>query len=116
MDLEVRIDISLSEISHSELLEITENIEFLGAQPPVEIYNSFKDKKIDYSKGYRVVRVDRCLGKNLGETLLQYTIFDNASVEEMNPTIIGLRAYTLDEIDSLKRKSSLGVHSDLELK
>ncbi|HEB47105.1 MAG TPA: hypothetical protein ENI22_01410 [Candidatus Pacearchaeota archaeon] len=101
MSLEVLVDIQVSNVSLKRFPEIKQNIELLSEQPHVDVYPGFKDKKLDYERGYRHIRVtDDGL-----TTAFRYTIIDYAHVEGIvhTCTTVGSKLYTQEEVEKLRR-------------
>ena len=106
MSLEVLVDIQVSNVSLKRLPEIKQDIELLSGQPLVDVHPGFKDKKLDYEGGYRIIRVTRDNdNERLGEVLFKYSIIDYARVEGTvhTGTSVGSKLYTQEEVEKLRR-------------
>ena len=132
MVLEVKIrmyNLNDPPISLSKLLEIKDNVEFLAGLPPLKIFDRFKGRKIDYSKGYRLIRVSKGFksikvtpeierekgwqkglysSTSVQADFFEYWVWDTGDVErfENNPgeTPIGDVKYKEDELRKLRGK------------
>lgn len=106
MSLDVMVDIQLSNVSLKRLPEIKQDIELLSGQPHVEVYPSSKNKKLDYGRGYRLIRLT-LEDREKSAEVLEYTIIDHAYVEgAVNPcSIVGSKSYTQEEVEELRRSS-----------
>jgi len=107
MSLEVRVNMQIWGISPKILPEIEKDIELLSRQPLVEVFPGFKDKRLDYGKGFRTILVTRDSCESKEEMSLEYTLIDHAYVEDTAPlsSIIGSQKYTRRQIEELRKQN-----------
>ena len=120
MALEVKVRINISNIiSPEELSEIAENVKFLAEQPLLEVFQQFRNKEIDYSKGYRLISVSRKLSDSqyAPSGFFEYWVFDHAHVISgegipKNTTVVGMEIYsTKKEVFELERRRKIKILS-----
>ncbi len=91
----------LEEIMGFDFDEFKDNIEILSQQPPLEVDSCYKDIKINYKEGYRLIKVKSKSGRLLR---LSYTVMDRANVKGSTEysQFVGQRIYTQKEVEELR--------------